>query len=189
MVEAFPNFSKDAKLFVCCAQDVSASAKKVSTMTLQFRRVVTGHDASGRAIVKIDETAKNVISSRPGATSCVVWTSEGFPVDNTGEEDAGLCRTGTTLDNGTVFRILELAPGAGPRNHRTDSIDYAVVISGEIDMELDGSTVHLKAGDVLVQRGTIHNWVNRGTVPCVIAFVLIAAKPVEIGGRVLHAQG
>ena len=158
-------------------------------MALQFRRVVTGHDASGRAVVKIDEISENLVSSRPGATSCVVWTSQGFPVDNTGEEDAGLRATGTTLDNGTVFRVLELAPGASPRNHRTDSIDYAVVMSGEIDMELDGSTVHLKTGDVLVQRGTIHNWVNRGTVPCVIAFVLIAAKPVKIGGKVLRAQG
>ena len=158
-------------------------------MTLQFRRVVTGHDASGRAIVKIDEVAKNLVSSRPGATACVVWTTEGFPVDNAGEEDAGLRKTGTTLDNGTVFRILELAPGVTPRNHRTDSIDYAVVISGEVDMELDDATAHLKAGDVLVQRGTIHNWVNRGTEPCVIAFVLIAAKPVTIGDKVLHAQG
>ena len=158
-------------------------------MALQFRRVVTGHDVNGRAVVKIDETAKNLVSSRPGATSCVVWTTEGFPVDNTGEEDQGLRRTGTTLDNGTVFRILELAPGSSPRNHRTDSIDYAVVMSGEIDMELDETTIHLKAGDVLVQRGTIHNWVNRGTAPCVIAFVLIAAKPVEVGGKVLRAQG
>ena len=157
-------------------------------MAQQFRRVVTGHDASGRAIVKIDEIAKNLVSSRPGATSCVVWTTEGFPADNTGEEDEGLRKTGT-LDNGTVFRILELAPGVSPRNHRTDSIDYAVVMSGEVDMELDDATVHLKAGDVLVQRGTIHNWVNRGTVPCVIAFVLIAAKAVEVGGTVLHAQG
>ena len=103
-----------------------------------------------------------------------MWTTQGFPVNNDSEEDEGLRKTGTTLDNGTVFRVLELAPGARPRNHRTDSIDYAVVMSGEIDMELDGSTVHLKAGDVLVQRGTIHNWVNRGGVPCVIAFVLIA---------------
>ena len=158
-------------------------------MALQFRRVITGHDANGRAVVKIDETATNLVSSRPGATSCVVWTTEGFPVDNTGEEDQGLRRTATTLDNGTVFRILELAPGSSPRNHRTDSIDYAVVMSGEIDMELDDTTVHLKAGDVLVQRGTIHNWVNRGTAPCVIAFVLIAAEPVEVGGKVLRAQG
>ena len=56
-------------------------------------------------------------------------------------------------------------------------------------MELDNSVVHLKAGDVLVQRGTIHNWVNRGNAPCVIAFVLIDAKPVEVGGKVLRAQG
>ncbi|HEX9535509.1 MAG TPA: cupin domain-containing protein, partial [Stellaceae bacterium] len=66
-------------------------------MALQIRRVVTGHDASGRAVVKIDEVAKNLVSSRPGATACVVWTTESFPVDNTGEEDAGLRKTGTTL--------------------------------------------------------------------------------------------
>ena len=158
-------------------------------MAVQFRRVVTGHDQTGRAVVKIDEISRNLVSSRPGATASVVWTTQGFPVDNTGSEDQGRRPTGTTLDNGTVFRVLELAPGASPRNHRTDSIDYAVVMAGEIDMELDDTTVHLKAGDVLVQRGTIHNWVNRGTVPCVIAFVLIAAKPVEVGGKVLHAQG
>ena len=158
-------------------------------MALRVRRVVTGHDKDGKAIVQIDEVSQNLRSARPKATACVVWTSQGFPVDNTGTADDGLRETGTTLDNGTVFRVLELAPGASPRNHRTDSIDYAVVMAGEIDMELDDATVHLKAGDVLVQRGTIHNWVNRGTVPCVIAFVLIAAKPVEVGGRVLHAQG
>jgi len=158
-------------------------------MALQFRRVVTGHDETGRAVVKIDEISRDLASSRPGAIASVVWTTQGFPVDNTGDEDQGRRQTGTTLDNGTVFRVLELAPGATPRNHRTDSIDYAVVMAGEIDMELDDTTVHLKAGDVLVQRGTIHNWVNRGTVPCVIAFVLIAAKPVEVGGRVLRAQG
>jgi quercetin dioxygenase-like cupin family protein len=63
-------------------------------------------------------------------------------------------------------------------------------MSGEIDMELDGGeTVHLKAGDVLVQRGTVHNWVNNGAEACVIAFVLIDAKPVEVGGRVLRAEG
>src|SRR6201987_4849156 len=158
-------------------------------MAQQIRRVVTGHDASGHAGVKIDEIAKTLVSSRPGATASVVWTTQGFPVDNTGEEDAGLRKTGTTLDNGTVFRILELVPGVPPRNHRTDSIDYAVVMSGEVDMELDDAKVHLKAGDVLVQRGTIHNWVNRGSEPCLIAFVLIAAKPVTVGGKVLRAEG
>jgi quercetin dioxygenase-like cupin family protein len=64
-----------------------------------------------------------------------------------------------------------------------------VVISGEIDVALDDETVHLKAGDVLVQRGTIHNWINNGREPCVIAFALIDAKPVTTGGRMLHAEG
>jgi quercetin dioxygenase-like cupin family protein len=158
-------------------------------MALSFRRVVTGHNAKGQAIVQIDEMAHNQASTRPGATACVVWTTEGFPVDNNGDRDDGMRQTGTTLANGTVFRVLELAPGASPRNHRTNSIDYAVVMSGEIDMELDGTTVHLQTGDVLVQRGTIHNWINRGNQPCVIAFVLIAANPVTADGKVLHAEG
>jgi quercetin dioxygenase-like cupin family protein len=158
-------------------------------MAVQIRRVVTGHDRNGHAVVKIDEVSENVISRRPGQTSCVIWTTESFPVNNTGDDDQGARQVGTTLNNGTVFRVVEFAPGVAPRNHRTDSIDYAVVVSGEIDMELDDSVVHLKAGDVVVQRGTIHNWVNRGTTPCTIAFVLIDAKPVEIHGKVLHAEG
>ena len=158
-------------------------------MAIQVRRVVTGHDVNGRAVVKIDEVSKNIISNRPGASACVVWTTEGFPVNNTGDADEGLRQVGTTLKNGTVFRVIEFAPGVAPRNHRTDSIDYAVVLSGEIDMELDDAVVHLKAGDVLVQRGTIHNWVNRGAEACVMAFVLIDAKPVEAGGKVLNAVG
>ena len=85
---------------------------------------------------------------------------------------------------------MRYEPGVAPRNHRTGSIDYAVVISGAIDMELDdGVLVKLKAGDVLVQRGTIHNWVNRGTEDCVIAFVLISAKPVAAADKTLHAVG
>ena len=158
-------------------------------MAVQVRRVITGHDANGRAVVKIDEVSKNITSNRPGATACVVWTTESFPVNNTGDADEGLREVGTTLKNGTVFRVIEFAPGVAPRNHRTDSIDYAVVVSGEIDMELENSVVHLQAGDVLVQRGTIHNWVNRGTAPCVMAFVLIDAKPVAVDGKVLNAVG
>lgn len=159
-------------------------------MALRVRRVVTGHDSEGRAVATIDEVSQNLRSARPGATACVVWTSEGFPVDNSGDTDEGLRETGTTHDNGTVFRILELMPGNIPRVHRTDSLDYAVIMSGEIDMELEsGSITHLKAGDVVVQRGTVHNWINRGPDPCVIAFVLIAAKPVEAGGKVLPAFG
>jgi quercetin dioxygenase-like cupin family protein len=159
-------------------------------MTLQIRRVVTGHDAQGRAKVEVDELAKNVISNRPGASSCVIWSSKGFPVDNDGFDDPTSASFKTTVEGGTVFRIVHYEPGVTPRNHRTDSIDYAVVISGAIEMELDdGVVAKLKAGDVLVQRGTIHNWVNRGTEPCTIAFVLVSAKPVTASGKALNAVG
>jgi len=158
-------------------------------MALNVRRVITGHDANGKAIVKIDEVCKNVASGRPGATSVNVWTTEGFPVNNDGAGDEGQRKVGTTLAKGTIFRIIEFAPGLAARNHRTDSIDYIVIISGEIDMELDDSRVHLKAGDVMVQRGTIHNWVNNGAAPCVLAVILIDAKSVEVPGKVLSAIG
>lgn len=159
-------------------------------MALQVRRVVTGHDANGKAIVTIDEIARGE-PRRPGAEAAVIWTSAGFPVNNDGPEDEAR-REGvaTTLPGGTVFRILSLEPGNAPRMHRTDSLDYAVVMSGEIDMELDGGVmVRCRAGDVIVQRGTVHNWVNRGPETCVLAFVLIDAKPVEVGGKTLAAIG
>ena len=159
-------------------------------MTIRVRRVVTGHDGSGRAVVKIDEVSRNIVSSRPGASACVVWTTDTIPADNSGERDGAEKKVGTTLPGGTVFRVIEFSPGVAPRVHRTDSIDYAVVLSGEIDMELEkGTEVHLKAGDVLVQRGTVHNWINRGKAPCVIAFVLVDAKPATAGGKVLNAFG
>ena len=150
---------------------------------------MTGHDDQGRAKVLIDETVKNVASQRPGALYSVIWSSEGFPANNDGDADPSGKKIGTTISDGTVFRIVSFGPGVAPRNHRTDSIDYAVVMSGEIDMELDVGKVHLKAGDVLVQRGTIHNWVNIGSEPCVIAFTLVSAKSVTAGGKMLPAQG
>ncbi len=134
---------------------------------MKLRRVVTDHDAQGRSIVAVDETCNNVISRRPGHQSCVAWTGA----------------------DGTIFRIVEYQPGVAPRRHRTETIDYAVVISGEIDMQLDDSTVQLRAGDVLVQQATMHDWINRGTVPCIIAFVLVPAKPAVRDGKVLGAVG
>jgi mannose-6-phosphate isomerase-like protein (cupin superfamily) len=158
-------------------------------MPLNIRRVVTGHDERGRAVVAIDEISRNVISRRPRHESCVIWSTGSFPSDNASALDGAARSVASTDPGGSVFRIVEYAPGVAPRNHRTESIDYAVVMAGEIDMEIDGATVHLRQGDVLVQRGTIHNWSNPGTVPCVIAFVLIAAGPVERAGRTLGATG
>lgn len=124
---------------------------------MNIRRVVTDHDANGRSIVSIDERCANVISRRPGHRSCVAFTGP----------------------DGTIFRIVRYEPGVAPRNHRTETIDYAVVMSGEIDMRLDdGVVVHLRAGDTLIQQATLHDWVNNGKEACMIAFVLVPAKAV-----------
>ena len=89
-------------------------------MTLRVRRVVTGHDANGRAVVRIDEVSKNTFSLRPGATAYNVWTTESFPVDNTGDGDEGLRKVGTTLGNGTVFRGVLTSEALPSRTARDD---------------------------------------------------------------------
>ena len=145
-------------------------------MTINVRRVVTGHDADGKAVVSIDDVGANRSSARAGMSAQVIWTTDDLPVDLAEDgEDKGAREVPTAVKGGAVFRVVEYGPGVAPRNHRTDSIDFGVVVSGEIDMDLDGTVVHLRAGDMLVQRATIHNWVNNGTEPCVIAFSLIAS--------------
>ena len=91
-------------------------------------------------------------------------------------------------DNAAMLREMGLTGAQGGARHalmhRTKSIDYAIVISGEIDMLLEDSEVHLEAGDVLVQQGTIHAWVNRGKETCRVAFVLVdAAEPAQLRGE------
>lgn len=145
-------------------------------MSLKVRRVVTGHDENGKATVLIDEISDNVVSRRAGQNSTVIWATDRHPPDLGALNDISGTVQQTTLPGGSVFRISRLEPGVGPRMHRTESLDYAIVLSGEVDMELDdGETVHLTAGDVVVQRGTVHNWINNGTEPCMMAYVLISA--------------
>jgi len=147
-------------------------------MMLRVRRVVTGHDERGKAFVAIDEVTSNIVVRRPGYESSVIWATDSFPADNGGTDDGAALDVSVNPPNGTVFRVIRYEPGVAPRMHRTDSLDYAVIVSGEIDMELDdGETVHLSAGDVVVQRGTIHNWINRGSEACIVAFVLTSAHP------------
>jgi quercetin dioxygenase-like cupin family protein len=155
-----------------------------------IRRLVTGHDEQGRAVVKFDDVCR-FKEGRPNGFISNIWTTDTQPANNDGDGDAAQ-RPGkfTTVENGTVFRILDFHPGVQKRVHRTDSIDYIVVMSGEIDMELEsGEEVHLRQGDVMVQRGTVHNWINRGTAPCVMAVVLVHARPVQAGGKALEAFG
>ena len=150
-------------------------------MSLRIRRVVTGHTPQGRAVVSIDEIVEGA-TPRPGQEACVVWATDRVPADNLDPRD-GAQRTGSTsLDNGAIFRIVRYAAGTTGRMHRTRTLDYGVILSGSIVLVLDdGIEVTLAAGDVLVQRGTIHNWINRGGEACTIAFVLVDAAPVASG--------
>jgi quercetin dioxygenase-like cupin family protein len=162
-------------------------------MALEVRRIVTGHDASGKAIVATDERMSGVSSpSRPFISRCEIWSTDKMPVDNS-EAAAAAQRKGFVVRHnyvgsgqGSVCRVVEFAPGPEKFMHRTETLDYAILLSGECDLELDdGKTVHMKQGDICVQRGTMHGWVNNGTVPCVFAFILIDADPVEAGGKSL----
>lgn len=145
----------------------------------RVRRVVTGHDTEGSSIVTIDEVAQ-------GERFTLIWSTDRSPADNTDTVDGGKRELGLAIEGGTVFRIGELEPGVRSRMHRTNSVDYGIVLEGEIDMELDGGeTVHLKTGDVVVQRGTNHLWANTSDHACKMAWILIDAAPVQVGGRVL----
>jgi quercetin dioxygenase-like cupin family protein len=167
-----------------------------ANMTLEVRRIVTGHDANGKAIVATDE--RMVATSRPGragTTRCEIWSTDRMPVDNS-ESAAAAQREGLVKrynyvgsGQGTVVRIVEFAPGSPKFMHRTETVDYAILLSGECDLELDdGKTVRMKQGDIVVQRGTMHAWVNHGPQPCVFAFVLIDADPVSVAGQSLRTH-
>ena len=171
--------------------------------THQIRRIVTGHDDSGKAIVESDGICPHV-KVRPGAgfVSSLLWVTDETPARMDLRQDRAERTIGVPPPpNGSILRVVDFppvdaetekidqaallksmgadhhdhggAPARHPYMHRTKSVDYAIVLKGEIDMLMDDSEVHLEAGDFLVQQGTNHAWVNRGTEVCRIAFVLI----------------
>ena len=168
------------------------------------RRIVTGHDAQGKAVALFDAPIKAKQRSAGGNGMTMIWVTTEFPVDVAVSNDRAQTQVGVPPPaNGTIFRIVDFAPtptggygavdhhqillamGIDPatqgyarheNTHRTRTIDYAIVLEGEIDMLLDDTEVHVKAGDVLVQQGTNHAWVNNSGKPCRIAFILIDAK-------------
>ena len=152
-------------------------------MAFQVRRVITGHDASGRAVVKIDEVSLHAFVGRPGATGVTCGPRKGSPPTTTPPR--------TRPAQGRHDRVqrhhlqhprVRARSGAAQPPH--DSIDHIVVLSGEIDMELDDTVVHLKAGDVMV-RARHHPQLGQSREPALRApVILIAAKPVETGGKV-----
>jgi len=180
-------------------------------MTKPVRRVVTGHDAQGRAVVIFDGPAPfvHVNALDPEWYSTDIWRTNATPatIMATAEEPTLGPRRQMPERNGTVLRINHYPPeaeavrrmsvaesrkafaalgneaassfgkgGRHPLMHRTETIDYAIVLAGEITMVLDDSEVALKAGDIVIQCGTNHAWSNRSPAPCVIAFVLIDGK-------------
>jgi quercetin dioxygenase-like cupin family protein len=149
-----------------------------------MRRIVTGHDADGVARIVIDDEPANVRATRNGKTATLLWATDAMPAAIArGEiEDMGARTLGTAPPSrGTRFAINTTDPGCSGAFHRTETLDYVIVLDGEIDMELDEGTVRLRAGDVLIQRGTAHRWTNNGTVTARVAFILIDAIPLGIG--------
>jgi quercetin dioxygenase-like cupin family protein len=144
---------------------------------MKLRRIVTGH-RDGKAVVWKDDTPGNATSRVPGLESALVWSTDSTPADYSRDEDMGERKLGIQPPpGGTRFSVLEIQPGNAAYMHRTDSIDYVICLAGEIEMDMDsGSTVKMSAGDVMVQRGTNHSWVNRSKAPCRLAVVLVDAK-------------
>jgi mannose-6-phosphate isomerase-like protein (cupin superfamily) len=130
-----------------------------------IRRVVTGHDQANVAKVLTDGPALNAKYPQPGTVSTMIWCTDGSPASMPVGE--------TPEDMGA------------PHMHRTETIDYVIVLEGEIEMDMDQSSVKLKAGDVMVQRGTNHAWANRSNKRARVAFVLLDAEPLGIGKPVL----
>ena len=168
-------------------------------MKSHVRRIVTGHDADGKAVVLMDGPAPNRRVRDVGKiVSTLLWATDESPADISRSDDRAERESRVAPPaNGTVLRIVDFppekeagpvdnaamlkemglgdaaAPARHPNMHRTKSVDYAIVLEGEIDMLLDDSEVHMEAGDVMIQQGTNHAWVNRGDRMCRIAFVLI----------------
>lgn len=140
------------------------------------RRVVTGHDSAGRSIVISDGPAPHSRTRPEGATFHDVWSTAAMPAPvgfAESDEPAGGSEQLAPRPSGTVIRITEMAPGARSPMHRTETIDYGIVLEGAIHLVLDDSEVALAAGDIVIQRGTDHAWENRSAAHSRMLFILI----------------
>ena len=139
------------------------------------RRIVTGHDANGRSIITDDGPLPAVFGPPGSSRFLEIWATGATPAPIAATEpdptDAPLIVS--PPPNGTVFRINVMAPGSVAPLHRTKSVDFAMVLEGEITLVLDDSETVMRPGDTIVQRGTSHGWENRGEVTCRMLFVLV----------------
>ncbi|GLU45191.1 cupin domain-containing protein [Allomuricauda sp. NBRC 101325] len=156
-------------------------------MENNIRRIVTGHHKDGTAIFVSDQEFETAVIPSGDAAMVTLWTTTSVPADLNDDTDGAVKDVGTTLKGGSVIRIVDMLPGASSPLHRTDSIDYGIVLSGTIALELDNEEMRTATqGTVIVQRGTIHKWRNPSpTEVCRIVFVLTEAKPFEVNGSPL----
>ena len=146
------------------------------TLSRSIRRVVTGHDDAGRAMIAQDDSFPMVPIAHGDAEFCLLWTTATVPADNNDPTDGRTRDAGLTINQGSVVRIVDMLPGKTSPMHRTNSLDYGIVLSGEVELELDdGRKTLVGPGEIIIQRGTNHLWRNSGTEPCRIVFVLIEA--------------
>ena len=147
------------------------------------RRIVTGHNAAKEAEVIFDGVCPTIDVRESGIVSTLVWGTDSCPAEIGGGADSGDAENILQPPpSGSWFRIVDFPPGAPGFMHRTDTVDYAICMEGEIEMELDnGRIIHMGPHDILVQNGTNHSWVNRSDKTCRLAFVLIDAKKIGAG--------
>lgn len=153
------------------------------------RRVVTGHDTNGKAVVIADSRLDSRPNPSGDALLTLVWTTATAPVDNDDPTDGRDRTVGLTLPGGSVIRTVDLLPGKRAPMHRTDSLDYGIVLSGAIELILDDDAVTLvEAGEIIIQRGTIHGWRNPSAdTTARVAFVLLDARAATVDGVPLPA--
>jgi quercetin dioxygenase-like cupin family protein len=150
------------------------------------QRVVTGHDANGRAVFKSEDVSPTKLIPSGDARFLLIWTTETVPADNNDETDGRLRDAGLTLNQGSVIRIVDMLPGKESPMHRTNSIDYGIILKGEIELELeDGAKRTVREGGIIIQRGTNHLWRNVTNEPTRIAFILIEAPAYMHNGQPL----
>lgn len=152
-----------------------------------MRRIVTGHDKNGRAVVIADTTVPSEPIALGGAEFALLWTTATVPADNNDDTDGRERDAGLTINEGSVVRIVDFLPGGDSPFHRTNSIDYGIVLSGEIELELeDGVKTIVGPHSIVVQRGTNHKWRNPSASEYArVAFVLIEAPSYLHEGRPL----
>jgi quercetin dioxygenase-like cupin family protein len=154
----------------------------------KIRRVVTGHSENGKATFVSDNQYETVIIPSGDAAMATIWTTTTVPADLNDETDGRNRDAGTTLKGGSVIRIVDMLPNASSPMHRTSSIDYGIILSGTIELELENQEIKtLTQGDIIVQRGTIHKWRNPSDIEvCRIVFILTEAKPFQFNGEPLN---